>query len=49
MALKDHVARLIADTRLHPRVAYDDQALAAVAHGAYQHLRGRIETQIASL
>lgn len=48
-ALKDHVARIVADTRLHPRVACDDAALAAVAHGVYRHLHDRLSAQVAAL
>ena len=40
--LKEMVASTIADTRLHPRIAYDDAALAAVARGAHQHLHDRL-------
>lgn len=40
--LKGHVARVMSDTCLHPRVAGDDQALAAVAHGVYQNLHNHL-------
>lgn len=47
--LKGHVARTMADTCLHPRVACDDQALAAVAHGVYQTLHNQLSEQVASI
>ena len=40
--LKGIVAGVIADTRLHPRVGYDDAALGAVARGAYRHCHDRL-------
>lgn len=40
--LKDLVATTIADTSFHPRVACDDGALAAVAHGAFRHCHDRL-------
>lgn len=49
IALKGHVARIMADTRLHPRIACDDAALAAVAHGVYRHMHDRLQAQVAAL
>lgn len=40
--LKGIVANAIADIRLHPRIAHDDAALAAVARGAHRHLHDRL-------
>lgn len=48
-ALKGHVARIVADTCLPPRVACDDRALAAVAHNAYRALHDDLSARAASL